>query len=75
MFGLFKKKQQPQTHVAAERTNLPMSDHMTRLVAEELPLLDSDSRGRIYSILESYEGPTITSQEELPEEIRRLLDL
>lgn len=74
MFQLFKKKKEVG-HVAAENTNLPMNQHMTRLVAEELPLLDSASRVRVYEILEAYTGPTITTQEELPQEIRDLLDL
>ncbi|MDO5099177.1 MAG: hypothetical protein Q4D85_10525 [Corynebacterium sp.] len=74
MFGLFKKKKTPG-HIAAEHTNLPMSQHMTRLIAEELPLLDSASRVRVYEILNTYDGPTITSQEELPAEIREMLDL
>jgi hypothetical protein len=48
---------------------------MTRLMAEELPFLDSASRVRVYEILENYDGPQITSQEELPQEIRDMLDL
>ena len=48
---------------------------MTRLIAEELPILDSTSRGRVYEILRSYQGPEITSQDELPEEIRQIMDL
>ena len=42
---------------------------------QELPLLDSVSRTRVYRLLEEYDGPTITSQEELPQEIRDLMDL
>lgn len=76
LFG-FKKKQDPQRspRLAAELTNTPMDNYMTRLLAEELPMVDSVSRRRVYEILESYEGPQITSQEELPAEIRELLDL
>ncbi|AKE40315.1 Uncharacterised protein [Corynebacterium kutscheri] len=74
MFGLFKKKEEPG-HIAAELTNTPMNQLMTRMLAEELPLLDSSSRVRVYEILDTYDGPQITSQEELPEEIRQLLDL
>lgn len=48
---------------------------MTRLIAEELPILDSTSRGRVYEILREYDGPEISSQEELPEEIREIMDL
>lgn len=75
MFGLFKKKPAPTTMAAAEHTNLPMSNEMTALVAQELPLLDSASRVRVYEILNSYEGPTITTQEELPQEIKDMMDL
>lgn len=38
-------------------------------------MLDSASRIRVYEILNSYTGPTITSQEELPAEIREIFDL
>lgn len=76
MFGfLRKKKAEPETYIAAERTNTPMSQEMTLLIAQELPLVDSAGRTRIYKILEEYDGPTITSQEELPQEIRDLMDL
>lgn len=74
MFGIFKKKAEPG-HIAAENTNTPMNQFMTRMLAEELPLLDSASRVRVYEILENYDGPQITSQEELPQEIRDMLDL
>lgn len=74
MFGLFKKKE-PAPHIAAERTNTPLSSAMTLMMAQELPLLDSKDRVRVYEILENYDGPTITSQEELPLEIRELMDL
>ncbi|GAA1472718.1 hypothetical protein P4N68_06990 [Corynebacterium felinum] len=75
MFGLFKKKQEAAPHIAATHTNLPLDDHMTRLIAQELPLLDSRSRIRVYEILNDYHGPTITTQEELPEEIRAIFEL
>lgn len=75
MFGFLKKKPEPVGHIAAEHTNTPMNQFMTRLMAEELPLLDSASRVRVYQILEEYDGPQITCQEELPEEIRQLMDL
>lgn len=60
---------------ATEHTNLPLSPFMTRLMAEEMPILDSTSRRRVYEILGAYEGPTIESQEGLPEEIRDIMDL
>ncbi|GAB3701605.1 hypothetical protein [Corynebacterium nasicanis] len=64
--------------VAAEQTNLPLNDFMTRLIAQELPLLDSHDRSEVYRLLREYAaagGAEITSQEELPAEIRGLLDL
>lgn len=61
--------------LATEHTALPLDGFMTRLIAEELPILDSASRGRVYEILREYEGPEITTQEELPNEIRDIMDL
>lgn len=79
LFDMFKKQKKldpkDETYIAAERTDVPLDGFMTRLMAEELPLLDSADRTRVYEILKAYDGPTITSQEELPEEIRRLMDL
>lgn len=62
-------------HEAAQRTTAPLNDYMIRLMAEELPMLDSASRSRVYELLREYNGPEITSQEELPHEIRDLMDL
>ncbi|BDV24895.1 hypothetical protein KPHES18084_01440 [Corynebacterium ulcerans] len=75
MFGFLKKKKAVETHIAAEQTNTPMDSRMTLLMAEEIPMLDSASRVRVYQILEEYDGPQITSQEELPQEIRDMMDL
>ncbi|MFP7365154.1 hypothetical protein SFC07_05165 [Corynebacterium callunae] len=78
MFEKFKSSSQApesEVHIAAERTNLPLDDFMTRLMAQEIPFLDSTSRSVVYRILREYDGPTITSQEELPAEIRELMDL
>lgn len=75
MLNFFRKKSAPAPRIAAEHTNLPMSNFMTSLIAEEMPMLDSASRIRVYEILNSYTGPTITSQEELPAEIREIFDL
>lgn len=61
--------------LATEHTALPLDGFMTRLIAEELPILDSASRGRVYEILREYEGPEITTQEELPDEIQDIMDL
>lgn len=64
-----------EIHIAAQRTNVPLNDFMTRLMAQELPMVDSTTRVLVYEELRNYEGPTITSQEELPERIRQLMDL
>lgn len=74
MFG-FKKQKAAPVHTAAEQTNTPLSNQLTMMMAQELPLLDSKDRVRIYEILEAYDGPTITRQEDLPDEIKRLMDL
>lgn len=62
-------------HEAAQRTTAPLSDWMVRVMAEEMPFVDSKDRTRIYEILRDYEGPVISSQEELPAEIREIMDL
>ena len=63
------------TYEAAERTQLPLNSWMTRMMAQELPIMDSVSRQRVRDILRDYDGPEITSVEELPEEIRTIMDL
>lgn len=77
MFGIFRRKKDDNkdVHIAAERTETPMSGPMTLMVSQEMPLLDSSSRARVYEILRNYDGPTITSQEEMPQELREILDL
>ncbi|WPF66241.1 MULTISPECIES: hypothetical protein [unclassified Corynebacterium] len=72
---MFGRKGQPEHHEAAQRTNLPLDDFMTRLMAQELPLLDSTSRVLVYQELRDYQGPEITSQEELPARVREIMDL
>ncbi|TVX78794.1 MULTISPECIES: hypothetical protein [unclassified Corynebacterium] len=65
-------------HEAAQRVDVPLSDFMVRVFAEELPFVDSAGRGRIYELLREHKAsgkPTITSQEELPQEIREIMDL
>lgn len=72
------KDQREGRFVAAEQTNLPLSDFMTRLMAQELPLLDSHDRSTVYRLLREYADsgqPEITTQEELPGQIREILDL
>ncbi|MCW5185438.1 hypothetical protein [Burkholderia cenocepacia] len=62
-------------HEAAQRIDAPLSDWMVRVMAEEMPFVDSKDRTRIYEILREYDGPVISSQEELPAEIRTIMDL
>lgn len=64
--------------IAAEQTNLPLNDFMTRMLAQELPILDSHDRTEVYRLLREYAadgGPVITSEAELPAPIREILDL
>lgn len=84
MFGKAKKTTPPQNlntsgvgeqHIAAQQTQLPLDDTMTRLIAQELPVLDSADRVEVYRLFKAYEGPAITSQEQLPERIREIMDL
>lgn len=74
MFG-FKKRPATPVHTAAEQTNTPLSNQLTMMMAQELPMLDSQDRVRVYKILTAYDGPTITRQEDLPDEIKKLMDL
>ncbi|WP_047241243.1 hypothetical protein [Corynebacterium epidermidicanis] len=74
MFG-FKKRKAAPGHLAAEQTNTPLSNAVTMMMAQELPLLDSADRVRVYQILEEYDGPTIMTQEDLPAEIKQIMDL
>ena len=62
-------------HIAATRTNVPLDDNMTLLFAQELPFHPAEERAMIEKILKEYQGPTITSQDMLPQEIRDLMDL
>ena len=63
------------SYIASQETNLPLNEFMTRLFAEELPMLDSTSRREVYRLLREYDGDTITSQDVLPAPIRHLMDL
>lgn len=63
---------------AAHRTELPLNHYMTRLMAQELPILDSSSRRAVYELLRQHSAaglPEITCVEELPEDIRVIMDL
>ncbi|MGX0118707.1 hypothetical protein [Corynebacterium otitidis] len=74
----FEEPTDGAVHEAARRTSAPLSDFMVRLVAEELPLLDSASRGVVYRALREHAeagGETIARQEDLPAVVRELLDL
>lgn len=62
-------------HESAQRTTLPLNDLMVRMLAQELPMVDTTSQALVLRELKSYDGPTITSQEELPVRVRELLDL
>lgn len=53
----------------------PLNHFMQQLMSQELPVLDSASRARITQVLNEYEGPQITSQEELPAEVREIMEL
>lgn len=82
MFGFGKKKDlseekspKPGPHIAAQETNTPMSEDVTLMMAQELPIMDSHQRARVYEILREYNGPTIETQDQLPAEIRQLMDL
>lgn len=66
---------QNSTYEAAERTDLPLSPFMTRLMAQELPIMDSTSRRRVMEILKEWDGEEIKDVEDLPEEIREIMDL
>ncbi len=63
------------SYEASTRTNLPLNEYMTRMMAQELPILDSTSRRAVTDILKNYTGPEITSVEELPKEIRDIMEL
>lgn len=65
-------------HISAQLVDVPLDDFMARLIAQELPVLDSTSRGIVYEELRAHKAagkPTITSQEELPERIREIMEL
>lgn len=56
----------------------PLDHFMQQLMSQELPMLDSASRARVAQLLREHQEagrPTITSQAELPEEIRSLMEL
>ena len=51
---------------------------MQQLLSQELPFVDSAGRARITELLRAHQEaglPVITSQEQLPAEIREIMDL
>ncbi|MDO4910723.1 MAG: hypothetical protein Q3972_03145 [Corynebacterium sp.] len=74
-FGRRSQGKKADTHIAAEQTNLPLSPAMVLMMAQEIPILDSNDRARVYEILREYDGPIIEAQDQLPEEIRTIMDL
>ncbi|AGP29769.1 hypothetical protein A606_00570 [Corynebacterium terpenotabidum Y-11] len=69
----------PEAHYeAAQRTTAPLSEFMTRLIAQELPILDSTSRSIINAALREHKEagkPQITCVAELPTEVREIMNL
>lgn len=60
---------------AAQHAEAPMNEFMVRLIAQELPVLDSTSRRIVNQELRDYEGPQITCVAELPETVREVMKL
>lgn len=69
----------PAAHYeAARHTEAPLSEFMTRLIAQELPILDSTSRSIINRALREHKDagkPQITCVGDLPEEVREIMSL
>ncbi|AWT27348.1 hypothetical protein Csp1_26040 [Corynebacterium provencense] len=69
----------PDAHYeAAQHIEAPVNEFMARLLAQELPILDSTSRSIVNHALRVHkeEGrPQITCVAELPEEIREIMNL
>lgn len=64
-----------KSYEAASRAEAPLNEFMVRLLAQELPVLDSTSRRIVNQELRDYAGPTITCVAELPGTIREVMDL
>lgn len=69
----------PDAHYeAAQHMEAPVSEFMGRLLAQELPILDSTSRSIVNHALRVHKEsgkPQITCVAELPEEIREIMGL
>ncbi|MGP9723218.1 hypothetical protein ACT3SZ_04280 [Corynebacterium sp. AOP40-9SA-29] len=63
------------SYEAASHTEAPLNEFMVRLLAQEMPVLDSTSRRIINQELRDYDGPTITCVAELPETVREVMEL
>lgn len=76
MFGFLRKKPSAagQPHMAGEYTQVNMNNEMVMFFADELPMLDSTSRRRVNALLRDYDGPTIESFDDVPREIRDIMD-
>lgn len=69
----------PEAHYeAAQHIEAPVNEFMGRLIAQELPILDSTSRSIVNAALREHKEagkPQITCVAELPEEIREIMGL
>ena len=69
----------PEAHYeAARHIEAPVNEFMGRLIAQELPILDSTSRSIVNAALREHKEagkPQITCVAELPEEIREIMGL
>lgn len=69
----------PDAHYeAAQHVEAPLNEFMTRLIAQELPILDATSRSIINAALREHKEagkPRITCVGELPGEIREIMNL
>lgn len=69
----------PDAHYeAARHMEAPVNEFMGRLIAQELPILDSTSRSIVNAALREHKEagkPQITCVGELPEEIREIMGL
>jgi hypothetical protein len=69
----------PEAHYeAARHIEAPVNEFMGRLIAQELPILDSTSRSIVNAALREHKEagkPQITCVGELPEEIREIMGL
>ncbi|MDY6049457.1 MAG: hypothetical protein SPI77_02640 [Corynebacterium sp.] len=69
---LFKKKTADQYE---HTTSMRVSEPVLRMLAQEMPFHPVSEQQFIVSTLEQWEGPIISSQDELPDSVRELLDL